>query len=411
MKKYICAVIASLIFCQNVFADDINVKLDGEDVEFLSQSPVIIEGRTLIPLRGVFEKLGYEIGWDNETKTATFVKELTIVKVKVNAPELTVGGKSYSLDVPAQIINGSMMLPLRAVGEATGLEVEWENETKTVILSTEKTDIDVVENKTTAPTETLSSIKTYIDINRANSLAYSYTDQLFDYMSIEEGQDIESLDCETIIKFNEYIIAQSKTISVNKYNKETLEVIRDTAEASTELVTKIKSIVKSSQVGKEFIDEEFNKFSDKILEIGLVIEDSADEYMEYIKEYDWDFDELDAEQKKEVRAFQKQVGAVLDAALKDGIDIDESPKQGAAKIRMAAKEIRENVSKLTPPDFADKDDDILFAGCDVLLEAADLYEQMEENDIRKAYYRSLINTFEFCAKSCAGDYYLIESFD
>lgn len=111
MKKFIAVSMVALMLCQSAFASDISVNLDGESVEFAAQSPVIVEGRTLIPLRGVFEKLGYEITWESETKTASFVKSDTVVNVTVNSPEFTVNGEVKTLDVPAQIINGSMMLP------------------------------------------------------------------------------------------------------------------------------------------------------------------------------------------------------------------------------------------------------------------------------------------------------------
>lgn len=413
MKKYISSVLAVLMLCQSVYAGDISVNLDGENVEFAAQSPVIVEGRTLIPLRGVFEKLGYEIGWDGDTKTATFVKDLTIVKVTANAPQLTVGGSAYPLDVPGQIINGSMMLPLRAVGEATGLEVEWDSETKTVVLSSETSEENAetsVSNNNTA-TELTEDIKFYIDLNIAVAFAYAYMDHMFECVYVNGDVDYENMDYDRLIKYNNSAIAKTKEITENKYNKDILEAIRNTAKNSTELFTKIRDIIKSGKKGEEYIDEEFLAFVDGLSDLDVVIEDSSDDFMDYNKAYDWDYDDLNDEQTKEVRAYQKKVGAILNEALAEGVSSDANKKQGAERIRKAAEEIRENVSKLTPPDFAGRDDDILFAGCDILNEAADLYEKMSDEDIDIVYFKSLILTFEACAKSCAGDYYLIKSYN
>lgn len=413
MKKYISAVLLVFMICQSVYAGDISVNLDGENIEFSAQSPVIIEGRTLIPLRGVFEKLGYEIGWDGDTKTATFVKELTIVKVTENAHQLTVGGKAFELDVPAQIINGSMMLPLRAVGEATGLYVDWDSETKTVVLSGESTDtrLNSLKDNKGGTVENLSSIKTYVDVNRALTLGYTYVDQIFEYMYVGNEVDFENMDYERIISFNDITISKTNAIDENKYNKDILEAIRSISKSSTGLFTKMKNIVSSGERGKTFIDDEFDDFMDKLSNLYIIMEDSADDYMDYIEDYDWDEDKLNDEQIREIRAYQKKVGNIIDEAFSDGIGSGNSRRLGAEKIRKAAKEIKDNVSKLTPPDFAQRDDDILFAGCDILNEAADLYEKMSDDDIEMAYYKSLIMTFEVCAKSCAGDYYLIESFN
>ncbi len=409
MKKYITSALALLVLCQNVYAGDISVNLDGENVEFATQSPVIIEGRTLIPLRGVFEKLGYEIGWDGDTKTATFVKDLTIVKVAANAPQLTVEGRAYPLDVPAQIINGSMMLPLRAVGEATGLEVEWKSDTKTVVLSSEsseeKSEISVNNNNRSAELD--EDIEFYIDLNIAVAFAYSYMDKMFEF--VNDNVDYENIDYDRLIKYNNSAIEKTKEITENKYNKEILEATRNTAKNSTELFTKIRDIIKSDKKGEEYIDDEFEAFFEGIRDLNIIIEDATDDFMDYNEDYDWDYDDLSDDEVKEVRSYQKKVGAILDEALADGINSDTNKEQGAKKIRKAAEEIREKVSKLTPPDFAKRDDDILFAGCDILNEAADLYEKMSDEDIDTVYYKSLILTFEYCAKSCAGDYYLIQS--
>ena len=161
MKKIVASTLAAVMMTTSVYGAGISVKLDNENVRFESQQPVIVEGRTLIPLRGVFEKLGYEITWDAQAKAATFVKEGTEVIVTVNAESFTVNGEEKLLDVPAQIINGSMMLPLRAVGEATGLDVNWDSDSKTVNLyanGIESTSEITTEATTEAVTEAVTSI-------------------------------------------------------------------------------------------------------------------------------------------------------------------------------------------------------------------------------------------------------------
>ncbi|MCD7777718.1 MAG: copper amine oxidase N-terminal domain-containing protein [Clostridiales bacterium] len=133
MKRFIALSAAVSIMTTSVFASEITVVLDGAQVEFSSQEPVIVEGRTLIPLRGVFEQLGYEISWEADTKTAVFQNGDSTINVMADSDVFIINGEEVSLDVPASIINGSMMLPLRAVGEAAGLEVDWNSETKTAV--------------------------------------------------------------------------------------------------------------------------------------------------------------------------------------------------------------------------------------------------------------------------------------
>lgn len=114
----------------------LRVDLNGEEVAFSGAQPVIVRGRTLIPLRGLFEKMGYTIGWEPATKTATLIKGPSLISMRDGHKALQVNQNSVMLDVPAQIINNSMMIPLRAISEATGANVNWDANTKTVHIGT-----------------------------------------------------------------------------------------------------------------------------------------------------------------------------------------------------------------------------------------------------------------------------------
>lgn len=131
---------ASASFCCTAGAENgISVQIDGERVVFEDIQPMIIEGRTLVPLRGVFENLGTIVGWDDETKTASVSykvsKEITVT---LGSDTIAVSGaedKLITIDVPAQIVNDRMMIPLRAVSEALDCGVEWDGDTRTVSIS------------------------------------------------------------------------------------------------------------------------------------------------------------------------------------------------------------------------------------------------------------------------------------
>jgi hypothetical protein len=112
------------------FAQDINVSVNGNIVNFAKQKPVIVNGRTLIPLRGVFDNMGYSIGWKGDTKTVTLTKGSDTIVVNIGESRYYLNNKAFDIDVPAEIINGSAMLPLRAIGDATGSEILWDAETK-----------------------------------------------------------------------------------------------------------------------------------------------------------------------------------------------------------------------------------------------------------------------------------------
>jgi len=133
------SLIISLISANTVFADgEINVAINGQAVVFEDQTPAIVDGRTLIPVRGVFEALGFEVGWDDGTETATLTSEAYTVVIVVGQGWFTVngiGGVGTSLDVPAQIIGGRTMLPIRAVLESVNYYVDWNEATRTVVIT------------------------------------------------------------------------------------------------------------------------------------------------------------------------------------------------------------------------------------------------------------------------------------
>lgn len=148
MKKVltvIALVVMILTLQAGVFAaeNDILVTVDGTTLAF-DQPPVIIEGRTLVPMRAIFEKLGAEVEWDDSTKTATGTKDGTVIKIQNQNNIMLKDSTQITLDVPAQIINSRTLVPVRAISEAFGCLVDWNNETRTVIIATKNEYSDEV---------------------------------------------------------------------------------------------------------------------------------------------------------------------------------------------------------------------------------------------------------------------------
>ncbi len=134
MKKLIALLAVLVMSTTAVFAaDGVNVTVNDVPVDVQG---IIIDGRTMVPVRGVFEEMGYLVEWDGETKTAVLSRGSKSVTVQADSPTMLVNGEdTVELEVPAQIVDGRMMLPLRAVSEAVNAEVEWDAETKTAKIS------------------------------------------------------------------------------------------------------------------------------------------------------------------------------------------------------------------------------------------------------------------------------------
>ncbi|MCL2673781.1 MAG: copper amine oxidase N-terminal domain-containing protein [Defluviitaleaceae bacterium] len=128
-------------------SDDIRVLVDGQEISFTDQRPVIVYGRTLVPIRDVFEAIGFDVSFDEDTATALLSDSDGIfnIAIEIGSPHFSLGVFSpympvghaviIPLDVPAQIIGGRTMLPLRQVLESVGYELEWDEATQTVLIT------------------------------------------------------------------------------------------------------------------------------------------------------------------------------------------------------------------------------------------------------------------------------------
>lgn len=115
----------------------INVFVNGEPVRFAGVSPQRIDGRVLVPLRGVMEKLGAYVSYQASTKTVTANRGDVDLQLTLGQRVATLNGREVTLDVPAMEYRGSTLVPLRFMGEALGVDVRWDAAAYAVRISTE----------------------------------------------------------------------------------------------------------------------------------------------------------------------------------------------------------------------------------------------------------------------------------
>lgn len=103
----------------------IHVLFKGAELHFDDAQPIVKDGRTLVPFRKLFETLGFTVQWVEEgtVRKAIGTKNSLSIELTINNTNAIVNGKAVALDVPAQIIDGSTMVPLRFVSESSGLHV------------------------------------------------------------------------------------------------------------------------------------------------------------------------------------------------------------------------------------------------------------------------------------------------
>jgi hypothetical protein len=114
----------------------IKVEVDGNRLVLPDADPVIENGRTLVPLRYIFEALGAEVAWDEAAHTVTGTKDGTDIWLKIDDNTARVNGADVILEAPPILRGGRTLVPVRFIAESLGAEVEWNEATRTVSVET-----------------------------------------------------------------------------------------------------------------------------------------------------------------------------------------------------------------------------------------------------------------------------------
>ncbi len=116
--------------------ENIKIIVDGKELEGLDQPPVAINGRTMVPVRALFDALGADVGWDGETQTITISRDGDVFTMKIGSKDIYRNGKLYfTSDVSPKAINGRTLIPARVAAEELAFKkVEWIGKTQTVVI-------------------------------------------------------------------------------------------------------------------------------------------------------------------------------------------------------------------------------------------------------------------------------------
>ena len=227
MKRKISLLLVSLItassMCVSAYADNtVTVAIDGINLDMESE-PVILDGRTLVPFREVLEKMGASVNWDAGTKTVACQLDGRSVQLEIGSRTMTTSNGTVTVDVPAQIISSRTYVPLRAISEGLGVQVDWDGTTKTVIITTNKEQTD---KSDTAPS---AAEKSKSPLYKTESYSNSIKSGSREIVPITAEYPVFAGNGRTVTKINEYIAndAKSKTTSYKTANIKRLTALYD----------------------------------------------------------------------------------------------------------------------------------------------------------------------------------------
>ncbi len=103
-------------------------------------APVIIDGRTLLPVRAIVETAGGTVGWRSETQEVTLSYKTDVIRLTINSTTAYLNDAAQTLDVTPVIINERTMLPIRFIAESFGFDVQWNGDEQKVTITIPQTD-------------------------------------------------------------------------------------------------------------------------------------------------------------------------------------------------------------------------------------------------------------------------------
>ncbi|SHJ92972.1 stalk domain-containing protein [Tepidibacter formicigenes] len=238
----------------------INVNIDGKDIIFPDEKPVIFDGRTIVPVNFIVENLGAKITLDKNKKIVNIETEYTDIKMTIEDKEVLIYHKydltgepeKIELDVPAKVINDKIYIPLRFISSVVGYNIIWNENNQTVILNkSNENEIKLKENPTTGyiwnydienkdiVEVVFDTFKSYSKENEEANICGMGGEHVWKLKGLKEGT--------TIIKFNLYRDFEGKEKSID-----TKEYV---VNVSSQLELSIKEKDNVFAGGSEYFDE------------------------------------------------------------------------------------------------------------------------------------------------------------
>lgn len=157
-------------------AKEVKIEIDGKEMVPKDMPAVIIDGRTMLPMRQIAQELGCEVNWNEAAKQIYVMRGSDIIVFTVDSKTGYENGKEFTMDVPATIVNDRTMLPVRALADALHLNIKWDDPNRIVSIQSGDT---VVKDEPKAPEsgQTTTGTLTGIQMPSAKDADQTFTIQ------------------------------------------------------------------------------------------------------------------------------------------------------------------------------------------------------------------------------------------
>ncbi|MEB4783609.1 stalk domain-containing protein [Paenibacillus jamilae] len=195
MKRFGVALLSTLVLTSaftnlaGAQSGDIKVIINGVTQQY-TQSPIVSQNTTLVPLRGVFESLGAQVEWDSKAKKVIASKNDDTLTLNIGSKLAYKNSNPVQLDAATQIQKGQVLVPLRFVSQSLGAKVNWDQATRTVTISNQANGSATDTNSLSSKPLTAPVTKVTYDTYYNDSLAYDDAVKLAiaDSTSVKTGE-------------------------------------------------------------------------------------------------------------------------------------------------------------------------------------------------------------------------------
>ncbi len=147
IKRILLMIMITMLVSTGALASnqEITIKING--VKLITDSPaMIVNNSTLVPMRAIFEAMGAKVEWENSTRTVIGTKGKDKIVLQIGNTRAYLNGKAIMLETPPIIVNNSTFVPVRFIAESLGSDVLWDAKTRTVIINDKDNSIDYKAN-------------------------------------------------------------------------------------------------------------------------------------------------------------------------------------------------------------------------------------------------------------------------
>ena len=202
--------------------DDIKVIVNGSELKIAEgdTKPFVEDGRTLVPMRAIFEALGATVEWDDATKTVTSKSDNGNIEMTVGSDTIKINGADTKVDVPAKIVEGRTVVPVRVISEGLNCKVEWSQEAQTVtIISADP--LSLWTNDATAKAALTNYMNEITDENSDKFIPVESRVAVFDF----DG----TLFCETDPNYFDYCLLKYRVLDDPEYKDKASDFEKEVA--------------------------------------------------------------------------------------------------------------------------------------------------------------------------------------